>query len=103
MRILGISGSLRDGSYNTGLLRAAQDLAPDGVDVELYDGLAEIPPYDQDVQAAETAARVLEGEVAVPHAHERFDENGRLADEMARGRLAGILERLAEEASLLQA
>jgi chromate reductase len=48
MRILAISGSLRADSYNTALARTAADLAPAGVDVELYDRLAEIPPYDAD-------------------------------------------------------
>src|SRR5213593_1074526 len=182
MRILGISGSLRNGSYNTGLLRAAQESAPDGVEVDLYEGLAHLPPYDQDVQdrdppaavrhlreriAAADAiliatpeyngsipgvlknaidwasrpfpdnslrgkpvaivgastgaygavwaqgdlrrilgiagARVVDGELAVPRAPDRFDEDGRLADEMVRERLAGVVERLVEEASLLLA
>jgi len=49
MRILGISGSLRRDSYNTGLLRTAALLAP--VDVELWDGLKAIPPYDADDEA----------------------------------------------------
>ena len=48
MRILGISGSLRRDSHNTELLRAAATLLPSGVDFELYDGLKEIPPYDED-------------------------------------------------------
>lgn len=48
MRILGISGSLRRDSYNTGLLRAAAELAGDGVELELWDGLAAVPPYDAD-------------------------------------------------------
>ena len=48
MRILAISGSLRAGSHNTDLLQAAAAVAPDGIDVELYDGLKEIPPYDAD-------------------------------------------------------
>jgi len=48
MRILAISGSLRDGSHNSELLRAAAALAPVGVTIELYDGLSEIPPYDAD-------------------------------------------------------
>jgi len=52
MRILAISGSLRGDSYNTGLLRAAAELAPAGVEVVLYDGLLEIPPYDEDTEAA---------------------------------------------------
>ena len=50
MRVLAISGSLRQDSYNTALLRSAAELAPDGVELELHDRLAEIPPYDQDVQ-----------------------------------------------------
>ncbi len=52
MRVLAISGSLRDESYNTALARAAAELAPEGVEVELYDGLRELPPYDQDLDEA---------------------------------------------------
>ena len=48
MKILAISGSLRQGSHNTDLLRGAAAAAPDGVDVTLYHGLKEIPPYDAD-------------------------------------------------------
>jgi chromate reductase len=48
MRILAISGSLRRDSYNTQLLRAAEELAPAGVDLELYESLKDVPPYDQD-------------------------------------------------------
>lgn len=48
MRILAISGSLRRGSHNTALLRAAADLLPPGVELTLHDGLKEIPPYDDD-------------------------------------------------------
>jgi chromate reductase len=48
MRVLAISGSLRAASYNTALLRALREGAPDGVDVELWEGLKEIPPYDAD-------------------------------------------------------
>jgi chromate reductase, NAD(P)H dehydrogenase (quinone) len=47
-RILGISGSLRRDSHNTNLLRAAAATAGPGVDFELYDGLKEIPPFDED-------------------------------------------------------
>lgn len=46
MRILAISGSLRFGSYNTALARAAATLAPSHVDVELFDALADVPAYD---------------------------------------------------------
>jgi len=47
-RILGISGSLRRDSHNTSLLRAAAEAAGPEVEFELYDGLKEIPPYDED-------------------------------------------------------
>ena len=49
MRILALSGSLRRESFNTALAYAARDLAPDGVEVEVYDGLGLIPHYDQDL------------------------------------------------------
>lgn len=50
MNVLGISGSLRQGSYNTMALRAAQKLAPAGMRIELapLDG---IPMYNDDVRA----------------------------------------------------
>ena len=48
MRILAVSGSLRSGSHNTGLLRALREEAPEGVEIELWDGLAEIPAYNAD-------------------------------------------------------
>jgi len=46
--ILGLSGSLREGSHNTSLLRAAATALPPGVELRLYEGLREIPPYDSD-------------------------------------------------------
>ena len=48
MKILAISGSLRSGSHNGALLRAAAEEAPHDVEIELWDGLKEIPPFDQD-------------------------------------------------------
>ncbi|MDX6518261.1 MAG: hypothetical protein QOF50_1107 [Gaiellaceae bacterium] len=160
MQILGISGSLRDASYNTKLLRVAGRLLPDDVEFVVWDGLKAVPPYDEDddrdpapegaqrfrdaiagadailfatpeynssvpgqlknaidwasrplatnvlrnkpvavigasagmfgavwAQAdlrkvlAATGARVVEGEVAVGHAHTRFDEEGNLTDD----------------------
>jgi chromate reductase len=50
MRILGISGSLRAGSHNTELLRAAAELLPSGAELELFDRLREIPPFDADIE-----------------------------------------------------
>jgi chromate reductase len=180
MRILALSGSLRRDSYNTRLARAAGELAPDGVRVELYppELLAAIPPYDADIddlgqpesvtqlkQAIREAdavlvatpeynssipgqlknvldwvsrplaesplrgkpttvvgastsaygavwaqadarkvlgmlgARLVEAEVAVPHAAERFDEGGRLVDDETREQLASAVADLVDAAA----
>jgi chromate reductase len=178
MRVLAISGSLRAGSNNTALLRALREEAPEGVDVELWNGLREIPPYDgdldvvpgpapveafrdlvRDVDAVFFAtpeynssvpgalknaldwasrpvatnsfrnkpvavisssagafggvwagaelrkvlgamgARVAEAELAVGHAHEKFDDEGHLADDDVRQGLREALETLLAEVS----
>ena len=177
MRILGISGSLRDASYNTKLLRVAGRLLPDDVEFVVWDGLKAVPPYDEDddrdpapegaqrfrnaiagadailfatpeynssvpgqlknaidwasrplatnvlrnkpvavigasagmfgavwAQAdlrkvlAATGARVVEGEVAVGHAHTRFDENGNLTDENLVQQIDEVVQTLVAEA-----
>ena len=66
-RILAISGSLRERSYNRALLRAARELAPAGVEIEEYD-LSPIPFYDGDVEAAGDPASVVELRAAVAEA-----------------------------------
>jgi chromate reductase, NAD(P)H dehydrogenase (quinone) len=175
MRVLGISGSLRADSYNSGLLRAAADVLPPGAELEVFDGLKAIPPYDADddlgpgpepvrelreaIEAADAVliatpeynaslpgvlknaldwasrphadnplrgkpaavvgastgmfgavwaqaearkvlttigARVLDEELPVAEAGERFDAAGRLVDEDLRERYADILAQLAE-------
>jgi chromate reductase, NAD(P)H dehydrogenase (quinone) len=50
LRVLAISGSLRRGSYSTGILRAAKEDAPAGIAVEFYDGLDRIPAFNQDLE-----------------------------------------------------
>ena len=50
MKILGIAGSLRKGSFNRMALAVAQRLAPADVQFEVFD-LANIPPYNEDVKA----------------------------------------------------
>lgn len=47
-KVLAISGSLRRLSYNTGLLRAARRHAPEGIEVEIYDDLESLAPYNED-------------------------------------------------------
>lgn len=175
--LLALSGSLRRGSYNTALLHEAMEAAPAGVELELYGGLALLPPYSEDVDGAEppsaatawreavaaadgllvatpeyngsipgqlknavdwasrpkgsaalwgkpvavvgattgsygavwaqadlrrslgiAGARVLEVELPVARAHERFDEDGRLLDDDLRGRLAEVVRELAAAA-----
>jgi chromate reductase len=170
MRVLGISGSLRHDSYNTMLLRNVP------LELELWDGLKDIPPYDEDddvepappavarmraavagadailfatpeynasvpgqlknavdwlsrprvaaalrnkpvavigastgafgavwAQAelrkvlATAGARVVDAEVAVGHAHERFDAEGRLRDENLQQQLRDAVDTLAAE------
>jgi chromate reductase len=170
MNVLGISGSLRRDSYNTSLLRNAP------IELELWEGLKAIPPYDEDddvdrappgvarmraavagadailfatpeyngsvpgqlknavdwlsrprttsalrnkpvavigastgafgavwAQAelrkvlATAGARVVEGDVAVGHADERFDEQGRLTDDNLREQLQEVVAALVAE------
>ncbi len=178
MRILAISGSLRSESNSTALLRALREEAPAGVEVELWTGLKEIPPYDADddvepgpetVEALRElirevdavffatpeynssipgvlknaldwasrplatnsfrnkpvaaigssagafggvwataelrkvlgamGARVADAELAVGHAHEKFGDDGRLADDDVREGLRQALETLLAEVS----
>ncbi len=57
MKILGVSGSIRKKSFNRGLLRAASEVAPEGVEIELYD-VADIEPYNNDVENVASPASV---------------------------------------------
>ena len=66
MRVLAISGSLRRDSHNTQLLRAATELAPAGVEIELWEGLKAVPPYDEDddIEPAPAAVTALREAIA---------------------------------------
>ena len=178
MKVLAISGSLRSGSHNTKLLRAAAEFLPDRWELEVWDGLKAVPPYDEDddkdlapvavarlraaiagadavliatpeynssipgqlknaldwasrpaatnvlrnkpvaVVGASTGAfgavwsqgelrkvlaaigaRVAEVELAVGHAHDRFDDADRLADENVREELREAVQLLVAEAT----
>jgi chromate reductase, NAD(P)H dehydrogenase (quinone) len=50
MTLLGVVGSLRADSLNAQLLRLAAEELPEGVELMVFDGLAEIPPYDHDLE-----------------------------------------------------
>ncbi|HYF17392.1 MAG TPA: NADPH-dependent FMN reductase [Ramlibacter sp.] len=68
MKVIGISGSLRAGSYNTMALKAAQKLAPAGIEVEIA-GIADIPLYNDDVRAAgePEAVTALKAKIRAAH------------------------------------
>ena len=182
MKVLGIPGSLRAGSYNRALLEAARELAPAGMEIAEFD-LRQLPFYDGDVEAAGdpepvaafkdairsadalliatpeynrgvpgvlknaidwasrpplgsplagkavaimgastgragtaraqeqlraalefSRANVLnEPEVLVPEAYLRFDEQGRLTDEEARGQIAALVAALSARSRLAHA
>jgi len=68
MRVLGISGSLRRGSLNSALLRAAAERLPAGAELVEFERLGEIPPYDADVEATQTPAAVAELRTAMREA-----------------------------------
>lgn len=51
LRILGLAGSLRVGSHNQLLLRAAAQLTPTGVELEVFERLKEVPVFDEDLEA----------------------------------------------------
>ena len=50
IKVAGIPGSLREGSFNKGLLRAAIELAPVGMEIQMFTRLGDIPPYNADVE-----------------------------------------------------
>ncbi len=50
MKVLGISGSLRQGSHNSRLLRAAAQLLPPGAELHEFTELRDIPPFDEDAE-----------------------------------------------------
>jgi NAD(P)H-dependent FMN reductase len=65
-KILGLSGSLRKASFNAGLLRAAADVAPEDVTIQIG-AIREVPLYDGDLEAAEglpPAVTILQRQMA---------------------------------------
>jgi len=60
VRILAISGSLRAGSSNSALVQAAAIVAPAGTEVTIYNGLADLPPFNPDRESDDSLTSVLE-------------------------------------------
>jgi chromate reductase, NAD(P)H dehydrogenase (quinone) len=67
VRILGVAGSLRVRSFNRALLRAAHELAPEGMEIRDFD-IAGIPSYNADVQDAGWPAEVASFKAAIREA-----------------------------------
>jgi len=59
VRVLAISGSLRRASSNTALVAAAARLAPDGVEVSIFPALAELPPFNPDLDDTDPPETVV--------------------------------------------
>ena len=73
MRVLGISGGLRRDSHNTALLRHAGELfEAEGAEFEIYDGLRDIPPYDEDDDVENGPEAVAQLRAAVAEADAVF-------------------------------
>jgi chromate reductase, NAD(P)H dehydrogenase (quinone) len=72
VHILAIPGSLRQGSYNQALARAAALRAPEGTELEIYGRLGEIPPYDADLDGEEPPEAVRAFRDAIAHADALF-------------------------------
>jgi NAD(P)H-dependent FMN reductase len=70
MKILAVCGSLRGGSHNAELLRLAAAGAPEGVEIELWEGIGDLPLYDQD----------LEDDASLPRSVRRLREDWEAAD-----------------------
>jgi chromate reductase, NAD(P)H dehydrogenase (quinone) len=70
MLVLGISGSLRRGSYNRRLLHAAGRQVPNGLGFEVLEGLEALPPYDEelDINPPPPSVKRLRDAIAVADA-----------------------------------
>ena len=68
MRILAISGSLRGVSSNTQALRALTSLAPDGVEVSLYNGIGDLPHFNPDLDGDTPPGAVADFRAALANA-----------------------------------
>jgi chromate reductase len=58
--LFGIAGSLRQGSFNRSLLHFAADCAPDGVVVDVFDGLGDLPCFNEDAEGGRTPTEIHE-------------------------------------------
>ena len=71
VQVLGISGGLRRASTNSGLLRASQEIAPDGMEISIFD-IKELPFFNQDVETQGDPASVTALKSAIREADAVF-------------------------------
>ena len=90
IHVLAFAGSLREGSYNRALLRAAQELAPDGMTIDIFDLLG-VPLYNADVEAQGDPERVaaLKEAIRAADADEALCTDARDARPVAHALLRG--------------
>jgi len=91
--ILGIPGSLRRASYNRGLIRAAQELAPGEIRVESFN-IGQIPLYNQDVEDQGEPDPVRALKQAMRAADALLFGEGNLRDQSQLERLREVLDAL---------
>jgi chromate reductase len=65
MQILGIAGSLRAGSYNRRLLGLAAEALPTGIELSLWEGLRDVPPYEVPAPVAELRQSVRQADAVL--------------------------------------
>jgi NAD(P)H-dependent FMN reductase len=65
MKLIAISGSLRAASLNTSVLHAACRLAPAGVEIELFDGIDQLPFFNSDLEGGHLPAQVVRFRAAI--------------------------------------
>jgi len=94
MRILAIPGSLREGSYNVALARAAAERAPEGWEVVLYEGLGDLPLYDDDLDGAGAPEPVRDLRAAIEGADAIF-----VVTPEYNGSISGVLKNAIDWAS----
>ncbi|HET8705553.1 MAG TPA: NAD(P)H-dependent oxidoreductase, partial [Pseudomonadales bacterium] len=69
MKILALSGSLRAASINSALLQITAQLAPVGVEITVFNSMADLPLFNPDLeQRIPAAVRRLQQDVAEAHA-----------------------------------
>ena len=60
MKILAVSGSIRAKSSNSAILQAMKELAPDAINIEIYDGIANLPHFNPDIDRENALVSVID-------------------------------------------